>query len=546
MQEGENQKIGSKDGYYIWKTRNQNKKERMANSMSKYYLGFDAGTQSVKVAVYDEKMNCVVSSSAPTTITYPHPGWVNMDCDEYLNLTIQGMRECSEKMKKKGLQPAEVRAIMGDGIICGICGVDADGNAITPYINYLDSRTREDAEEINSWDLDIWGKETGNPEANCMFPALFARWFLKHSKAFQEKGVKFVHDAPYILAHLAGLGAEDMFIDWGTMSGWGLGYKVEEKCWSKEQLTLLNIPESMMPKIVKPWEIVGYLTEEMSGKTGFPAGIPVCAGAGDTMQSMIGSGNIHPGQAVDVAGTCSMFCVSTKGIIPELSQKGAGLIFNSGTLPDTYFYWGYIRTGGLALRWFKDNICGKEEDGAYYQELSQQAQKVPAGANGVLFLPYLTGGMHEIPDASGCFLNMTMDTNQAVLWRAVLEAIGYDYMEITDLYRRAGIDLSQITITEGGSRDDLWNQMKADMLNSQTITLENAAGAVMTNCLFAAYAVGEIENIREALSANLHIKCKYVPNNQNHTFYLKQYEKKNCLVKVQLAQAFQTLKEMQD
>lgn len=514
--------------------------------MSNYYLGFDAGTQSVKVAVYDEQMNCVASSSAPTTLTYPHPGWVSMDCDEYLALTIRGMKNCADEMRQKGMNPAEVRSIMGDGIICGICGVDADGNAITPYINYLDSRTAEDAEEINSWNLDIWGRETGNPEANCMFPALFARWFLKNSAEFQEQGVKFVHDAPYVLAHLAGLKAEEMFIDWGTMSGWGLGYKVEEKCWSAEQLSLLGIPESMMPRIVKPWDIVGHLTEEMAEKTGFPAGIPVCAGAGDTMQSMIGSGNMQPGQAVDVAGTCSMFCVSTKGIVPELSRKGAGLIFNSGTLPDTYFYWGYIRTGGLALRWYKDNICRQEEDGDYYQVLSSQAAEVPAGSGGVLFLPYLTGGMNDILDASGCFLNMTMDTDQAVLWRAVLEAIGYDYMEITDLYRAAGIDLSRITITEGGSRDELWNQMKADMLGSRTITLENAAGAVMTNCLFGAYAVGNVSDIREALTDNLHIKKVCEPDSENHAFYRRQYEKKNRLVKTELAQAFRTLKEMRE
>lgn len=514
--------------------------------MSNYYLGFDAGTQSVKVAVYDEQMNCVASSSAPTTLTYPHPGWVSMDCDEYLALTIRGMKNCADEMRQRGMNPAEVRSIMGDGIICGICGVDADGNAITPYINYLDSRTAEDAEEINSWNLDIWGRETGNPEANCMFPALFARWFLKNSAEFQERGVKFVHDAPYVLAHLAGLKAEEMFIDWGAMSGWGLGYKVEEKCWSAEQLSLLGIPESMMPRIVKPWDIVGHLTEEMAEMTGFPAGIPVCAGAGDTMQSMIGSGNMQPGQAVDVAGTCSMFCVSTKGIVPELSRKGAGLIFNSGTLPDTYFYWGYIRTGGLALRWYKDNICRQEEDGDYYQVLSSQAAEVPAGSGGVLFLPYLTGGMNDILDASGCFLNMTMDTDQAVLWRAVLEAIGYDYMEITDLYRAAGIDLSRITITEGGSRDELWNQMKADMLGSRTITLENAAGAVMTNCLFGAYAVGNVSDIREALTDNLHIKKVCEPDSENHAFYRRQYEKKNRLVKTELAQAFRTLKEMRE
>lgn len=219
---------------------------------------------------------------------------------------------------------------MGDGVICGICGVDKDGNAITPYINYLDSRTKEDVELVNSWELEIFGKETGNPEANCMFPAMFARWFLKNIEGFKENGAKFIHDAPYVLAHLAGLSAKDMFVDWGTMSGWGLGYKVEEKCWSKEQLDILGIPEEMMPRIVKPWDIIGHLTEEIAQETGLPAGIPICGGAGDTMQSMIGSGNMEPGQAVDVAGTCSMFCVSTKGIIPELSKKEPDLYLTVG------------------------------------------------------------------------------------------------------------------------------------------------------------------------------------------------------------------------
>ena len=512
--------------------------------MANYYLGFDAGTQSVKVAVYDEEMVCVASSASPTTLTYPQPGWVDMDVDEYLELTLHGMEECAQQMKDQGLDLHQVKAIMGDGIICGIAGVDADGNAITPYINYLDSRTQADEALINSWDLDIWGKETGNPEAKCMFPALFARWFLQNSKAFQEKGAKFVHNAPYILAHLAGLKAKDMFIDWGAMSGWGLGYRVEEKCWSQEQLDLLGIDEAMMPRIVKPWDIIGQLTDAMAERTGFPAGIPICGGAGDTMQSMLGSGNLEAGQAVDVAGTCSMFCVSTKGIIPELSRKGAGLIFNSGTLPDTYFYWGYIRTGGLALRWYKDAICRQEEDGDYYQVLSEEAAKIPAGSDGVLFLPYLTGGTNDIKEATGCFLNMTMDTNQATLWRAVLEAIGYDYMEITELYRSAGVDMSRITITEGGSRDVLWNQMKSDMLGSQVITLKNAGSAVVTNCLFGAYALGHIQDIKGALQNNLEIKRLYDSNPVTHDFYQKQYALQKKLVKQDMREAFHTLKTL--
>ena len=511
-----------------------------------YYLGFDAGTQSVKVAVYDEDMNCIVSSSAPTTLTYPEPGWVSMDVDEYLALTIKGMKECASQMKEKGLDVTKIKSIMGDGVICGICGVDKDGNAITPYINYLDSRTKEDVELVNSWELEIFGKETGNPEANCMFPAMFARWFLKNIEGFKENGAKFIHDAPYVLAHLAGLSAKDMFVDWGTMSGWGLGYKVEEKCWSKEQLDILGIPEEMMPRIVKPWDIIGHLTEEIAQETGLPAGIPICGGAGDTMQSMIGSGNMEPGQAVDVAGTCSMFCVSTKGIIPELSKKGAGLVFNSGSLPDTYFYWGYIRTGGLALRWFKDNICKKAEDGSYYQVLEKDARKVPAGSNGVLFLPYLTGGYGDFANASGAFLNMTMDTNQEVLWRAVLEAIGYDYISVTDVYRAGGVSLDKITVTEGGSRSDLWNQIKADMLNSTVTTLKKAGGAVMTNVVVAAYAVGDIDNLKDSFNSWLEVKKVYTPDPENTKYYRSIYNMQNKLVREDMKPTFDMLERIRE
>lgn len=512
--------------------------------MEQYYLGFDAGTQSVKVAVYNDAMHEVASTSAPTTLTYPHPGWVNMDVDEYLALTIQGIKVCAEQMREKGLDPSCIRAIMGDGVICGIAGVDKNGDAVTPYINYLDSRTKDDEDLINSWDLDLWGRETGNPEAKCMFPALFARWFLKHQEEWGGKICKFVHDAPYILAHLAGLKADDMFVDWGTMSGWGLGYKVEEKCWSEEQLKLLNIPVECMPKIVKPWDIIGHLTEDIAEQTGLPAGIPICGGAGDTMQSMIGSGNMEAGQAVDVAGTCAMFCVSTNGIVPELSKKGAGLIFNSGTLPNTYFYWGYIRTGGLALRWFKDNVCGHEGDGSYYNVLNDQAAKVPPGSNGLLFLPYLTGGTNDIQNATGCFLNMTLDTEQAAMWHAVLEAIGYDYMEITDLYRSAGVDLSRITATEGGSRSDIWNQIKSDMLGSEVVVPENAGGAIVTDCTVGAYAAGDLSDIKAAVTRNFAVRKTYHTNEENQKFYRERYALQKKLVKQDISSAFNTLKQL--
>ncbi len=496
----------------------------------KYYIGFDAGTQSVKVAVYDDLQNCVAMKTAKTTLAYPHPGWVEMDVDEYYRLIKECMRSCREEMEQKGLDIKAVRAIMGDGIICGIAGIDEGGTAVTPFINYLDSRTMKDVEQLTAKRYDIWAFETGNADPNCMFPAMFARWFLQNSPEFKKRGVKFVHNCPYIMMHLAGLKGTDAFIDWGTMSGWGLGYNVMTKRWSKRQLDILQIDEAYMPRIVKPWDIIGGLCEKDAAETGFPAGIPVCAGAGDTMESMMGSGILEAGKAVDVAGTCAMFCVATKGIIPELSIPGSGLIFNSGTLPDTYFYWGFVRTGGLALRWFKDSVCRHDEDDDYYGTLDALAQDVPAGCDDSIFIPYLTGGGADYQNVRGTFLGLTLDSGQGAMWRSVLEGIGYDYLEITDRYRRAGIALDRLTVTEGGSRDSLWNQIKADMLDTEVVTLEVAGGAVPTNCLVAAHGAGDISDLKVALVKHFNVRETYKPVQEHTLLYRRLYEKRRHIL----------------
>ena len=197
-----------------------------------------------------------------------------------------------------------------------------------------------------------------------------------------------------------------------------------------------------------------------------------------------------------------MFCISTDGIIPGLSKKGNNLIFNSRTLPNTYFYWGFVRTGGLALRWFRDNICNQPGNDDYYKILSEGAKNIPAGSNGVRFLPYLTGGPDNFKNVKGCFINMNMNTDQCVLWRSVLEAIAGEYSEIAERCRNAGTSVDKIIITEGGSKDNLWNQIKADLIQAETITLQTG-GALAVNALICAYAVGEIKDLKEKLNSVL-------------------------------------------
>ena len=123
--------------------------------MAKLYMGFDAGTQSVKVGVYDENFELVASRSLPTELSYPHPGWVEMNVDTYLENCITAMAEVTSELRRIGRDPKDIAAIMGDGIICGIVGIDENARPVTPYINYLDSRTTEDVEALNAKKLSI-------------------------------------------------------------------------------------------------------------------------------------------------------------------------------------------------------------------------------------------------------------------------------------------------------------------------------------------------------------------------------------------------------
>lgn len=508
--------------------------------MGKYYIGFDCGTQSTKTAIYRDDTTCIAEELIPTNINYPAPGLAEMDADHYLASVRKGIKACLEKSR---IDPKEVRAICGDGIICGIVGVDKDGKAITPYIPYLDSRGAEDAKWINENLKPLWIEESGNSTVEPFYPPVMARWLLKNHEAFKEHGVKILNNGPYVLSRLANLKAEDCFIDWATLSGWLIGYNAAEKTWSEAQMDSLEIPMEMLPKIVKPWDIVGTLCGEEAAQIGLPAGIPIVAGAGDTMQSNLGCGLVEAGMAADVAGTAAMFTIMVDGINDNLSRN-SDLLFSIGTLPDTYFYWGYIRTGGLSLRWFRDNICGREGDNTFYDEIQELAEKVPVGSNGTLFFPYLQGGSGSLENASGCFVNMTTATDRGELWRAILESIAYEYLSLTNSLRGNGIQLDRIIITEGGSKSHLWNQIKSDVLDAEVLTLKRKEGAVMSNVAIAAYAVGDIPDLKEAISKWIEAKDIYMPDKENTKYYHKAFEIQQKLLKENMCDAFSSLTEL--
>lgn len=508
--------------------------------MSKYYIGFDCGTMGTKTALYRLDSTRMAEAYRENRISYPQPGWAEMDPRGFVQAVREGVRECLEK---SGVNPGEIRAISASGIICGIVGIDEDWNPVTPFVPYLDNRARCEADWVKENVKPVWLEESGNVIVDEFMPPMILRWFLNHYTGFRERAVKVVNNGPFVLGTLAGLKAGEAFLDWATMSGWLIGYDAIKRNWSKKQMDALGIPASILPRIVKPWDVVGYLCPEEAVKMGLPSGIPIVAGAGDTMQSALASGLLEPGLSTDVAGTASIFAVAVPGMVEKIS-RAPGMMFATGTLEDSYFYWSMIRAGGLSLRWFRDSVADRAGDPSFYAEMDALAGEVPAGSRGILFYPYLQGAGPDLPGACGAFMGLYGSSDRAAMWRSILEAIAFEYAQMIQIYRECGIPLAEIIGTEGGSKSPLWTQIKADILGGAYNIPTRSEGGLMADVAVAAFGVGDIDDLKATMGEWVTFRGRFETDAKNHKIYQEIFAERQALLGKPLHETFAGLEKI--
>ena len=172
--------------------------------MGQYYVVFDCGTMGTKTAIYSLDATRVAEAYRENKISYPKPGWAEMDANGFVENVREGVREC---ISKSGVNPAEIRAITASGIICGIVGIDEEWRPVTPFVSYLDNRAAGEAAYVRAHAKPVWVRESANAIVDEFMPPLILRWFLNHYEGFREKAVKVVNNGPFVLGTLAGLRA---------------------------------------------------------------------------------------------------------------------------------------------------------------------------------------------------------------------------------------------------------------------------------------------------------------------------------------------------
>ncbi len=435
-------------------------------------LGLDIGTQGAKGGLVDRHGQVVAEAQVEHGCTYPRPGWVEQDM--LANWWQSPARVVRELLARPGITPERVAAVAVSGLYPAMGPTDGEGIPLAGAILYSDNRALEEVEEVNlTCGLRLTSEE--------LTPKLM--WFLRHQPALASRMRMFFDAAHYAVYRLTGAYVQDTI----TLGLWGAIYSAPHKAWRPEVCRRLGIPVEVLPAIRAPAEIAGRVHARAAAETGLVVGTPVLPGMPDLVASILSAGTTRRDEAIAYYGTA--------GVVPVLLDDLLHACWEPFPEEDGYlfYYAAYSLAVGDAVKWFRDVLgqaevsAAQAEAGSAYQRLDAAAAAVPAGADGLILLPYFQGQRSPEfdPRATGVFFGMTPTQTRAHYFRAVLESWGYSIRDgLTTSYPQ-GSPIRRLVATGGGARSSVWRQIVSDITGLPQTYVPEADGP-----LGAAYVAG--------------------------------------------------------
>lgn len=453
-----------------------------------YVIGIDTSTTATKAQLVDLTGNVVAVESSEYGYETPQPLWSEQDPELWWTATAAAL---SGVLRSAGIDGSEVAAVGLTGQMHGLTLLDEDGNVLRPAILWNDQRTGAECEEIR----ERVGRQrliaiTGN-DAVAGFTAPKILWVRNNEPDTFARAAHVLLPKDYVRLRLTGEYASDRAGGAGTIL-----FDLAARTWSEEILDLLELDSSLFPDTYEGHEITGAITESAAAATGLSAGTPVVAGGGDQSANGVAVGAIDPGVVALSLGTSGVVFTATDA--PSVEPEGRLHAF-CHAVAGRWHFMGVMLSAAGSMRWFRDALA----PGVDFSDLTSAAGDVPAGSEGLLFLPYLTGERTPHPDplARGAFVGLTVRHERTHLTRAVMEGVSFGLRDGFELIRSAGgADLTEVRASGGGTQSPLWRQILADVLNADIRTVATAEGAAQGAALLAAVGAGWFADAAEASS----------------------------------------------
>ena len=458
-----------------------------------YFIGIDTSTTATKALLMDA--SGVVLGVASTEYPYdiPQPLWSEQDPALWWHATVESIRQV---VTKAGVDSALVKGIGLTGQMHGLVVLDENGEVLRPAILWNDQRTGEQCDAIRR----KLGKGkliqiTGN-NALTGFTAPKILWVQEHEPDIWKRVRNILLPKDYIRYKLTGEYASDRAGGAGTIL-----FDLAQRDWSPEVLSKLEIPADYMPKTYEGTDVTGTISPSVASKLGLPAGIPVYGGGGDQAAAAVGTGAVKEGVVSISLGTSGVVFATTDS--PFIEPEGRLHAF-CHSVPGKWHLMGVMLSAAGSLRWHRDTFA----PGTDYDTLLEPAGDVPAGSDGLFFLPYLTGERTPHPDplARGAFVGLTVRHEFPHLTRAVLEGVSFGLRDSFELMKSAGLEnISQVRVTGGGARSPLWRQILADVFGAEIVTVNTEEGAAYGAALLAGTGANVFPSVETACEKTIQI-----------------------------------------
>ena len=466
----------------------------------RFVLAIDLGTTSCKVVLVDRCGAVARKASREYPLMSPRSGWAEQDPEMWWQAVAASLREVVD-----GLDLRTVACVGLSGQMHGLVVLDRGDAPLRPAILWNDQRSAEDC-------LRVYDLVGGRPAYirltnNALLPGYTAGkllWVRRNEPQLFQRIERILLPKDYIRFRLCGTVATDF----SDASGTGL-FDVGQRRWSAELLESLAIPAHWLPACRLASDTAGGVTRTAAQDSDLLAGTPVTVGGGDAVMQTVGSGTIGPHDILSVVGTGGNIVLS----VPEATPNPQGT-FSSfcHVLPDRWVTLGVTITGGSSLKWYRDTFGvagpggpgrGPGEMPKPYALLSEEAARSPAGANGVVFLPYLQGERSPHTDAAvrGSLLGLGLGTSRADIVRAIMEGVSLSLRDAYECIRPQNSKPKTHCMCGGGSASPLWRQIQADVFNFEVQTRRNGMEAsALGAAIVAGTAHGLWDSVEQAVA----------------------------------------------
>ena len=475
-------------------------------------LGIDLSTTGAKALLINEKGNVVSSATTQLSLSTPRDLWSEQEPRDWWEATVNSIKQALSVADSSG---EDVAAIGLTGQMHGLVVLDDEGEVLRPAILWNDQRCGAECDEIRARvGLERLVQITGN-DALTGFTAPKILWLRNHEPDIYRRIRHVLLPKDYIRYKLSGVMAMDKADGSGTML-----FDLGKRTWSTDILGTLNFSAAWFPPTFEGHETTSEVNTEAAELTGLKKGIPVVAGGGDQSAQAIGVGVVRPGTIAVTLGTSGVVFAATES--PLIEPQGRLHAF-CHAVAGRWHLMGVMLSAAGSLQWYRDSLARDRS----FEELVNEASSVPAGSEGLIFLPYLCGERTPHPDplARGAFIGLTMRHGRAHLTRAVLEGVAFGLKDMFELMKGVGLGpIEQVRVSGGGAKSSLWRQILADVLEAELVTTNTTEGAAYGAALLAGVGARVWPDVDTACAQTIVITDRISPKDENTARYRSLYE----------------------